>query len=100
LYDSYCQAALFAVPDAAKDKPQWLFCHPAGPNGRRNLTVRLSADEGRTWPNSLQLRAGDSQYSCLAQLPDGNIGCLYESWTDGNYRLYFTKFDVSRLNAK
>ncbi len=88
LYDPSCQACLFRMTDA-----KWLYTHPAGP-GRRDLTIRISNDEGKTWPASKLLRKGDSQYSCLARLPDGTIGCLYDCWVDGNYRLFFTRFNL------
>ena len=42
------------------------------------MTIRLSYDEGRTWPVTRELYAGPSAYSCLAAMPDGGIGCLYE----------------------
>lgn len=100
LYDPSCQAALFALVDVGpKDKPCWLYVHPAGP-GRRNLTVRLSHDGGGTWPVSKLLRSGDSQYSCLSLLPDQSIGCLHESWVEGNYRLYFVRFGLDWLTDK
>jgi sialidase-1 len=57
----------------------------------------LSLDEGRTWPIARRLREGNSQYSCLAVLPDGAIGCLYDCWVDGNYRLFFVRFQPSWL---
>jgi sialidase-1 len=98
LYDSHCQACIIRLPAAGEQSPQWLFSHPAGP-GRRDLTVRLSRDEGRTWPVAKRLREGDSQYSCLAKLPDGSIGCLYDCWVDGNYRLFFVRFSESWLRA-
>lgn len=97
LYDPSCQAALYRLPAGAKDPPRWLYCHPAGPDGRRNLTVRLSTDEGRSWPVGRRLRVGDSQYSCLARLPDGHVGCLYDCWVDGNYRLFFVRFELDWL---
>lgn len=98
LYDPACQAALYRLTAAGKkSKVRWLYTHPAGPNGRRNLTVRLSYDEGLTWPVARLLRSGDSQYSCLALLPDGAIGCLYDAWVDKNYRLFFTRFDLDWL---
>lgn len=98
LFDPHCQACLFRLPSSANPGPQWLFTHPAGP-GRRDLTVRLSRDEGGTWPVAKLLRKGDSQYSCLAQLPDGTVGCHYDCWVDGNYRLFFIRFDESWLTA-
>jgi sialidase-1 len=97
LYDSACQASLLRLAEAGeKSKSRWLITHPAGP-GRRDLTVRLSYDEARTWPVSKRLRPGDSQYSCLAPLADGGIGCLYDCWVDGNYRLFFVRFGLDWL---
>lgn len=45
---------------------------------RRNLSVKLTYDEGRTWPVNRTLEAGYGAYSDLAVLPDGTILCLYE----------------------
>lgn len=42
------------------------------------MTVRVSHDEGKTWPVAQLLHAGPAAYSCLAVLPDGTIACLYE----------------------
>ena len=99
IYDSFCQASLLKLP--AKDgKPRWLYCHPAGP-GRRDLTVRLSVDEGQTWDGgSLRLRTGDSQYSSMALLQNGRVGVLYDCWENNNYQLYFTTFAPSQLTEQ
>jgi sialidase-1 len=51
---------------------------PAGRGKRENLTIKLSRDDGQTWPVSRTLAAGPSAYSDLAVLPDGTILCLYE----------------------
>ena len=89
LYDPPCQASLLKLTPA-DGRPRWLFCHPAGP-GRRNLTIRLSVDEGRTWTGgSLLLRKGDSQYSSMALLSNGRMGVLYDCWEDNNYQIHFT----------
>jgi sialidase-1 len=42
------------------------------------MTVRLSRDDGATWPVSKVIHEGPSAYSCLAALPDGEVGLLYE----------------------
>ncbi len=96
LFDPGCQAMLYRVPNvpsSAGKEPLWLFSHPAGPK-RSNLTVHVSRDEGRSWPHARRYRAGEGQYSCLTQMPDGTIGCLLDAWIEGNYRLYFTKFSI------
>jgi len=71
-----------------------LFANPAGA-GRKNLTVRASRDEGRTWPIGRLLAPGPAAYSCLARLPDGRVGAIVE--THGYRQLVFVAFDLSWL---
>jgi len=52
---------------------------PAGRGKRHNLSVRLSRDDGKTWPLIKTVEKGPSAYSDLAVLPDGTILCLCES---------------------
>jgi sialidase-1 len=61
-------------------KNRILFANPDNPvdRTRRNLTVRLSYDDGQTWPVSRSLEPGMSAYSDLAAGRDGWIYCLYE----------------------
>jgi sialidase-1 len=51
---------------------------PAGRGPRQNLSIKLSRDDGKTWPVNKTLEAGPSAYSDLAVLPDGTVLCLYE----------------------
>lgn len=80
LIEPACQASLirFAWPEQG-GKSVLLFSNPASTKIRTQLTVRASFDEGRTWPLSKLIEAGPGAYSCLARLPDGRIGLLYES---------------------
>lgn len=100
IYDPPCQASLLVVPGSARrfdrDKPVWLYAHPAGP-GRRCLTVRVSYDEGRSWSHARQISTGDNQYSSMTLMPNGQVGCLFESWRDKNYQILFTQFDLDWL---
>jgi len=52
---------------------------PAGRGKRENLSIKLSRDDGKTWPVSKTIDAGLSAYSDLAVLPDGTVLCLYEA---------------------
>jgi sialidase-1 len=74
LIEPVCQASLARLPG---DGGGLLFANPASKK-RENLTLRLSRDEGKTWPTARVLHAGPAAYSCLAALPDGDIGLLYE----------------------
>ena len=59
------------------------------PRDRVRMAVKLSYDEGRTWPVHRILEQGFSGYSDLAALPDGRLLCFYERGsTDrkNNYR--------------
>ncbi len=51
---------------------------PAGRGPRKNLSIKLSRDDGMTWSVNKTLESGPSAYSDLAVLPDGTILCLYE----------------------
>lgn len=45
---------------------------------RKNLSLKLSYDEGETWPINKTLEAGPSGYSDLAIAADGTLLCYYE----------------------
>jgi sialidase-1 len=54
---------------------------PGSHRARKNLSIKLSYDEGQTWPVSKPLEKGTSAYSDLAVLRDGTILCFYERGT-------------------
>lgn len=82
LYEPICMASILRLRDNygivfASPNPVGLG-EPEKSRKRANLTLRLSQDEGETWPTTKVLHAGASAYSDLAQGPDGTIYCLYE----------------------
>jgi sialidase-1 len=90
LYEPICMGGNATLTDADGATTALLYSAPnsgpgTGPTGkegsreRRNLTVRLSDDDGKTWPISRVLDAGPSGYSDLAVGPDGTIYLLYEA---------------------
>ncbi len=83
LNEVVCQAGFIRWVSPADGRPRLLFSNPngrPGPDGggRTRLTVKLSEDEGRTWPFALLVEPGRSAYSCPAALPDGTLALLYE----------------------
>lgn len=83
-----CMAGLVRHPGTARHPgPLLLYSAPdtddRAHKARRDLTVWLSRDDGRTWPVRRLLRAGPSAYSDLAVLPDGGILCVFESGLPG-----------------
>jgi hypothetical protein len=78
LTDSSCEGSVLVYSGLKPgEKSIWAFTNPPGP-GRRELTIRLSYDEGKTWPVKKVIEPGSSEYSNLTRLPDGAIGLLYE----------------------
>lgn len=83
---------LFSNPDATLAEPA---------TTRHRMTVRLSDDEGASWPVAGLVHAGPSVYSCPARLPDGTIGLLYESGeTTRHERIRFARFDLDWLTER
>ncbi len=75
-----------------------IFSNPAS-TVRERMTVRYSADGARTWSSGRILHPGPSAYSDLCLLPDGRLGCLYESGDHAPYeRLTWAHFDPAWLD--
>lgn len=66
---------------------------PGGRGKRQNLSIKMSYDNGKTWPISRTLESGPSAYSDLSVLPDGSIICLYE----GDKTIRLAKFTIDWL---
>ena len=99
LIEPICQASFLPYTDSASGgKNRLLFSNPASKTDRINMTVRLSYDEGKTWPVARSLYEGKSAYSSLAVLPDKTIACLYERG-EGRYseNLYLARFTLAWL---
>jgi len=97
LIEPVCQGSLLRHPnhgDPTRDV--FLFSNPASQTARTNGTIRLSRDEGKTWPVSRVIYPGSFGYSCLASLPDGRIGCLFER--DGLSRISLGRFTMEWLS--
>lgn len=64
---------------------------------RENVSVFLSFDEGRTWPEHKSICHGKSVYSSLAVLPDGTIGAYLEEDPTGACELWYENFSLEWL---
>lgn len=102
LFEPICMASIVRVDDSGAS-PYLLFVNPDSKDipkhPRRNLTVKLSADEGKTWSVAQVLNEGVSGYSDLAMGPDGTVYCLYETRTENSkgVSLYLKKFNIQPL---
>ena len=101
LTDTGCQASLLnytSRPEFAKNR--LLFCNPASVEPpRHRLTVRLSYNDGKTWPVAKVLEPGPAAYSSLVILPDMSLGCLYEGGNEHAYeKITFARFTIDWLS--
>jgi sialidase-1 len=87
LPEPICMGSLLAVPG---DKPVLLFSNPdnlqkGGKDGapgtgrdRKNVSIRLSENDGHTWTAKRAVEPGLSAYSDLTLAKDGTVLLLYE----------------------
>jgi sialidase-1 len=76
-----------------------LFSNPASTR-RERMTVRVSYDEGATWPVSRVVHDGPAAYSSLVVLPDGTIGLLFERGATSPYEtITFARFTLEWLTG-
>lgn len=73
-------------------KDRLLLSTPFDPKDRKNVSVLMSYDEGKTWPVRKTIWEGNSGYSSLTVLPDGSIGLFTEvgGWEE-SFKMYFTR---------
>ncbi len=95
-----CQASLirYSRKKDGTSMDRLLFSGPADPDHRLNMTVKLSYDEGKTWPVSKLIKKGPGGYSSLTVFPDGTIGLVYETGI-GFGNLSFARFDLGWLTG-
>jgi Neuraminidase (sialidase) len=116
LPDPDCQGSMirFTREDQGYTKNRILFANPVSgalgvgvgesdPRGRFNVTVRMSYDEGKTWPIEKRILTGPGAYSSMTVFPDGSIGILFETgiafgtFDDYCKKLVFARFTVDWL---
>jgi len=96
LIEPVCQASFLRYTLAGEHgRNRLLFANPAHEKSRVNGTVRLSYDEGKTWPVAKTLVPGGYAYSCLTVLKDMSLGCLYE--TESYKKIRFARFTLEWL---
>ncbi len=99
LVEPVCQAGIRRLSFAADGgKNRILFSNPGETSTRKEMTIRLSLDEAKTWPVGKVLWPGPAAYSSLAVMPDGTILCLYERGLKGPYeKITLARFGLEWL---
>lgn len=97
LKDPGCNASIIrytSTKDGFK-KNRLLFANANSVEGRTNLTVRVSYDEGKTWTDGKTIYEGSAAYSSLTILENGHIGVFFEK--DDYTENMFARFSLKWL---
>jgi len=78
LPEPVCMASLICH-DLEDGRRVLFFSNPNSKYKREKMTVRMSLDQGKTWPKSILLDQKGGAYSSLAMVDDRTLGILYES---------------------
>lgn len=84
------------APQGSPDARKLLFTNSNHERDRRNVSARVSCDDGATWSSVRTVRPGFSAYSTATRLDPGRIGILYE--TGYTASMSFAAFDDAWLN--
>lgn len=84
LIEPVCMASLISVKakDNALGKDLLIFSNPNSTSERKDMTIKISTDGGKTWIAEHQLLLDEGYnwgYSCLTMIDKETIGILYES---------------------
>lgn len=103
-----CHASMirYSFPDTDKHTPgRVLFLNPsvsisgggvAPSEGRKNMTIKLSYDDCKTWPVSKTIHAGKGGYSDMVLGNDGVVVCVFESGSE----IYAEDITLVRFNIE
>ena len=98
LPEPVCMASMIShtLPDG---RNALLFSNPHHKNSRRDMTIQLSLDDGKTWPEKhrMLLDSKGGSYSTLVMIDAQTLGILYES---SQADLVFQKILLSELIAE
>lgn len=98
LIDPGCNASILRYSSLKNgdDRNLLIFANANAAKERNNLTVRVSYDEGKSWSKGKTVYSGESAYSSLCVLANGEIGLFFEKddYTDNA----FVRFSLDWLN--
>lgn len=99
LPEPVCMASLYKHEFTLNGKKQavLLFLNPNSTSQRRNITLKVSYDDGKTWPAEkfiLLDELSGSGYSSITSVDNNTIGILYES---SQAQLVFQQININEL---
>lgn len=103
LIESVCMASIHRhnyKDNTGNSKSILLFSNPNSKYKRIKQTIKVSFDDGETWPEKYWLEldeGGGAGYSCLTSIDENTIGILYEG---SQAQMTFQKILLSELISK
>ncbi|WP_277345467.1 sialidase family protein [Maribellus sediminis] len=99
LIEPTCMASIHRhfFPENGETKSILIFSNPNSKTSRDHMTIKVSLDDGMTWPEKywILLDAGKGRgYSCLTSIDEQTIGILYEG---SQADMVFQKISLSEL---
>lgn len=84
LIEPTCMASIHRhhYREKGEEKSLLLFVNPASTSKRNNITLKVSCDDGNSWPEEKQILLDELSgrgYSCITSVDEETIGILYES---------------------
>lgn len=100
LIEPVCQGSTLNYTKRGKISSNILFSNPASTDNREKMTLKLSIDNGKTWPFARLIYSGPSAYSDLVNLKGGNIGLLFEYGENDAYeKIGFTIVSMTEIKS-
>jgi len=102
LPDPVCQAGFirFTSKDKGFSRNRIIYSNPNSSDTRENMTIKMSYDEGGSFPVSKLINPNASAYSSLVIFPDYTIGILYETGRSHAYEtMQFARFSLEWLSS-
>jgi len=99
LIEPTCMASLHKheYSENEQKKSILMFSNPNSKTGRNHMTIKVSFDDGQTWPEKNWLLLDELKsrgYSCLTSIDENTIGILYEG---SQADLVFQKIPVHEI---
>lgn len=88
----------FSAADAGDQENLLIYSSPGNPSSRRDMTIRVSNDEGVSWAKDTIIHPGPAAYSDLIKLDADKVGVLFEAGENLYDKILFSYLDVADLD--
>lgn len=97
-----CQGSILRYSINSAGKANLLFSNPDHGSSRRNGSIKLSSNDGRSWSRTFKYVPDNdfySAYSDLAVLANKKVGVLFEHGHNNGKGIYFRSFEFAEIAA-